>query len=789
MLTLFQGLGIKNLRIGGTSVDTNTNNYIPADADIDALFRFAQAAGVKVIYSVRLLNGDPSQDAATAQYISQNYQPLLANFAIGNEPDLYGNADPKITGIPTYLTDWGSFASAITAVVPSATFGGPDSGSGISANSWGTSFARAEAGSGDVTSIYFHYYVGGSSSGQNIQQLIDGMLSADLVSTNYPAQYNSSGGPVLALGFPYRFTEADAYDTGGGDGVIGGDNCFATALFSLDFMHWWAAQNLSGLNFHTAMWKYNGTIYPDADGNYQVYPVGYGIKAFDLGGHGYVEPVAISDPSGSNVTAYAVGNAQDTYVTIINKTHNPYTDSVDAAVTIQLSGITAASAALMVLEGDEPGDGASLTATLGGASIPDNARWQGQWIALSPETNGSVTVTVPAATAAVVRIHAASNYAGPVQINQDGSLEIFGIKPGDSGHDRPFHPGRGDSNGGEIWDNGQNAADVPKSSFSNWNGWTDLAVGFRSVSGAAVAKNLDNTLEVFVPGTNGDVYFNLQLTPDGAWSGWNDMGSGSSGMTYLQAGNNADGSLTVFGIGPNGDVWYASQSAPGTSWSSWIDLSGEQIQPGFVAGQNLNGDLELFGVDHQFHVWTNTQTASGAWGGWNSLPGAALDPQLAIARNVDGRLEVFGVDGGNSVWHNWQTSPGGNWNGWSEIRGKRVEPGFVVGQNKDGRLAVFGVEAVSRGFWSSWPGSNWGTVWSLWQQTPGGNFAGEWADLGGPQLDPRLVVGNTADGRMQLFGIGQNRDVWSNWQARDDGAWAGWSDFGGKGIEFYSQFR
>ena len=44
MVHLFKELGIKNLRIGGGTVDMPNIN--PTHADIDALFRFAKAAGV-----------------------------------------------------------------------------------------------------------------------------------------------------------------------------------------------------------------------------------------------------------------------------------------------------------------------------------------------------------------------------------------------------------------------------------------------------------------------------------------------------------------------------------------------------------------------------------------------------------------------------------------------------------------------------------------------------------------------------------------------------------------------
>ena len=64
LVTLFRNLGLRNLRIGGGSVD----QLIPAGTGsdgftgIDSLFAFAGVAGVKVIYSLRLLSpGSKSQ--------------------------------------------------------------------------------------------------------------------------------------------------------------------------------------------------------------------------------------------------------------------------------------------------------------------------------------------------------------------------------------------------------------------------------------------------------------------------------------------------------------------------------------------------------------------------------------------------------------------------------------------------------------------------------------------------------------------------------------------------------
>ena len=86
LVNTFKTLGIKSLRVGANQVD-DPNIPVPKENDIDSLFKFARAAGVKVIYSFRLRNGDPINTARLATYIQSHYGDLLDSFCIGNEPD------------------------------------------------------------------------------------------------------------------------------------------------------------------------------------------------------------------------------------------------------------------------------------------------------------------------------------------------------------------------------------------------------------------------------------------------------------------------------------------------------------------------------------------------------------------------------------------------------------------------------------------------------------------------------------------------------------------------------
>src|SRR5262249_36897083 len=118
LVTMFKTLGIKSLRIGGNSVDA-PEIPVPTVADIEPLFEFAKAAGVKVIYSVRLQDGDPQSAATLAKAILDHYPELLDCFAIGNEPGYYKDYD-------VYRPKWRAIHEAILADCPRARFCGPD---------------------------------------------------------------------------------------------------------------------------------------------------------------------------------------------------------------------------------------------------------------------------------------------------------------------------------------------------------------------------------------------------------------------------------------------------------------------------------------------------------------------------------------------------------------------------------------------------------------------------------------------------------------------------------------
>jgi len=405
LITLFQNLAIQHLRLGGTTVESPPGTPIPKETDIDNLFAFVRAAHVKkVIYSLRLLETNATQhyaaaDAAIAKYVREIYEPYLDCFAIGNEPDrrTVFDQDISITNFATYLSKWRQFAAGITSAVPKAAFAGPDAGSGNVY--WTTHFAQAERDSGRVKVISEHFYVGGAGRGVSAPAGIEAILSPAWLAANQRL-YERMAAPVLAEGLPYRFTEANDHYSGG---IPGASDTVAGALWALDFLHWWAAHRTQGVDFHNTHWVANDVIALDATRGLRSNPKGYGLKAFDLGGHGNIEPLTLSNPDRLNVTAYAVRDAGAHLVTIINKEHGAGARAAEVA--IEAPG--AADRAEVIVLACPDGDAAAKSGvTLGGATIEADAPWRGSWSPLPARQPGQYGVKVAAVSAAVVKIPA-----------------------------------------------------------------------------------------------------------------------------------------------------------------------------------------------------------------------------------------------------------------------------------------------------------------------------------------------------------------------------------------------
>lgn len=243
------------------------------------------------------------------------------------------------------------------------------------------------------------------------------------------------------------------------------------------------------------------------------------------------------------------------------------------------------------------------------------------------------------------------------------------------------------------------------------------------------------------------------------------------------SGGKADGSLYAFTVVDGGFVFGGREGNGSFSNSmnhlgTWGDIG---ICP--FATCNADGRVEVFLVGSQWNYWHMWETTanSGVWTGWNSLSDPSVSGGLlAVGQNQDGRLEVFG-GGGQGIIHAWQDSSGqfGGWSGWAPL-GSPADTGggrsweVAVGRNHDGRLEVFQI-AENR------------DVWHNWQTSPNSGWHG-WASLGAPppSAGSAIAVGRWLDGRLEVFvsGGGVNWQIWHIWQTSPGGGWSGWTQLG-----------
>jgi hypothetical protein len=363
LVAMFKTLGVRSLRIGGASVDS-PNIPLPNKQDVTALFDFAQAAGAKVIYSVRLRESTrsgglrPSTSASNAQYaatlaglIHDRYADVLACFSIGNEP--YYFKDYSV-----YSIKWKAIHDAILTLDPHAEFCGLDQNPAAELDK--QMVREFSNGSGRLVMINQHSYPVGCAYKNpqarsdtsslvpfNAAESRDKMLSAQSYNI-YDRIYKGIEGAIAGTSVSYSLTEVNSFWF---SGLKGASDSYASALWGVDFLYWWAYHGASGINFHSGD-RTGGQLsmpcryaaFVTSGHGYQVRPLGYGMKLFDFGGHG--EALPVTAPSAAGLVAYATLEGKEISVTLINKTHG--SEARKQAVQVRLDVPLATSSAQVI---------------------------------------------------------------------------------------------------------------------------------------------------------------------------------------------------------------------------------------------------------------------------------------------------------------------------------------------------------------------------------------------------------------------------------------------------------
>lgn len=138
--------------------------------------------------------------------------------------------------------------------------------------------------------------------------------------------------------------------------------------------------------------------------------------------------------------------------------------------------------------------------------------------------------------------------------------------------------------------------------------------------------------------------------------------------------------------------------------------------------------------------------------------------------NVSGGQMSYGTPGSKFYYNEFQwleLAPGPS--GGTAVPGVPSWPRIstAVGTNKDGRLEVFHV------------GQN-GQLYHAWQTSANSTAFSSWQSLGGswPRQDSIAVTSNS-DGRLEVFLVGYNGALYHAWQTSPGGTWSSWQSLGG----------
>ena len=307
-----------------------------------------------------------------------------------------------------------------------------------------------------------------------------------------------------------------------------------------------------------------------------------------------------------------------------------------------------------------------------------------------------------------------------------------------------------------------------------------------------------------VAGVNGgNVYtmWKVSLDPDAAWSDVVNLGNAGIQLNevfIISIGYLPDYRMQLFvSDGQKVCSIYKLTTDPDSAWSNWTSL-GNPTQPavgilGPSVGYLPDDRMQLFVSDGQ-NVWSIyklTADANSAWSNWTSLgspalgsPSSIFGNTIAVGQLPDFRMQIFIVEhdqinstlGNIYTMYKLTTDPDSPWSNWTSLGspGGSYAGDVAIGYLPDDRMQIFICTSD-------------GTVYTMYKLTTDPNSAWSgWTSLGGIGTGIDSVyfagvsVGNLTDGRMQIFVMGDDGNVYTKWKLTTDASsgWSGWTNLG-----------
>jgi hypothetical protein len=406
MIALYKLLGSPMVRVGANDVERCTwvgtgtapcqpngqpFNFKVTTGGVDQFCDFLAATGSKAIYGVNFQLVLPPVSAAETAYVMSACPSSIVGIEIGNEPDKFGSWADQTTA-------YEKFADAILAA-PGALLVGPACTSKADVT-YAAPFADSIAVKypGKLALLSQHSYVAAANtSGCSVPNL-------QITTTQLTDIFDTIQAATTKNQIPgWRMDENNTCSGHGQQGL--GDTLIA-GLWAIDYMFEVAKRGGSGINFHNGETGMDGTVpfyYEPIKENggvvVQVQPEYYGMLLFTQAGTGSMVSATVTT-SAQYFTAWAIKTDEFTSVVLNNRNAS---SGVSATVDLG-SAVTSASA--IYLEGTPAG---SLTAaagsvTLAGAQVSVAGDWPSNAPYVQTVSGNTVSVNVPAASAALVRV-------------------------------------------------------------------------------------------------------------------------------------------------------------------------------------------------------------------------------------------------------------------------------------------------------------------------------------------------------------------------------------------------
>ena len=295
--------------------------------------------------------------------------------------------------------------------------------------------------------------------------------------------------------------------------------------------------------------------------------------------------------------------------------------------------------------------------------------------------------------------------------------------------------------------------------------------------------------------SDNNIWYIGQVPQQGGGLGWNawtnNLGANStSGMftgNPVLTLNNGKG-LEIFVLGSNGDIWHNAQSSPYASWQGWQDMggtaTGAQITGNPTVLKDANGALHLFVRASDNYIyrlemqqvngqlqWSPPWQPIGYKAGLSTFTG---DPTVVL-NNTNG-LEIFARNSNGDIWHDAQNAPNSTWSDWLDMGGTSTGVQIVGNptavKDASGALHLFVRASDNYIYRLEMQRVNGQLQWNPpWQ--PIGYKAGLSTFTG----DPYVAI-NSANG-LEIFALNSNGDVWHDSQSAPNSTWSDWYPMGG----------